>query len=446
MRGSVWVNLGRDLLEQGRDPRDAYAKACADFGETLKRHPGWPPFWVKRGLLRNNWALAAPRFGEDAEPHFREAIGDLDEAVRVDPTPAYEARLMRAEVLMQWGRHRADRDTSPDDRFERALQDLGVILDGDPGHAEALEKRGFVRMNRALWIEREGDPSDEYRSAIETFTAAIEADARRPEPWVGRGMAQTNEGTWRFRHRRSPVERYEQACRDLEEALKRDPRSEDALSGLATTRMNWAMWEEATDPVSDNLREKLGFCQVKAGDARQAAGENPSPWYARGEEALTEAIRRDPAPEQRWRMRGSARMSWAHYEPERGHELLRLAAEDFGEAIRRISDDPRVWTNRGNCRLTLAALLEGRGEGAEEHRRAGFEDLDRAASLAPSMGEPWMVRAVFQMNRAKRARGEAARPHYEAALNDLLEAVRRDPSKAREAEPMIRECKAALGR
>jgi serine/threonine protein kinase/Tfp pilus assembly protein PilF len=196
--------------------------------------------------------------------------------------------------------------------------------------------RKYSLTNDARWLE----------SATQQCAQALKLGQKLAPVHVTCGLINTAKG------------QYEQAVADFEQALQIDPRSYDALQGLAIAhnRLNKPELAEATYKRAIHLRPDLWTCYNELGRFYQSQGK-----YTDAVEQFKKVI--EMAPESYW---GFNNLGAAY-----------IYVGDRGEALRMFEKSDQLTPN-SPARSNMGAILayEGRfGEAAQAYSRA--LDLDR---------------------------------------------------------------------
>lgn len=180
-RGSAFKDLG------------AFDKAIGDLSEAIRLDPDSPEPYANRGDAFN-----------DAKK-FDEAIADFDRAIRLDPSfgyafqqrgDAYESKGMHARAINDYDE--ALRVDPIDDfvlsvrckvranwgrQLEQALKDCSEAISLGDDDEYAYEQRGLVHLRLG-----------HYDEAIADYSEALKGYAGRPESLYGRGIARLRNG------------------------------------------------------------------------------------------------------------------------------------------------------------------------------------------------------------------------------------------------------------
>ena len=370
--------------------------AISDMNEALRLDPEDPWMYYERGRARCaagdfRAALAdAERFlekcpdeaiGYDALARVRHNMGDLDaalaaieEAVKLEPKNG-ELLVYRARFLCKLS------------RLEEALAGFEAAL------AQPCEAKGEWRAVASVglnWVNgRIAMKQGNYREAIEQFGAALEiieqsADLqesiqRLAHVYHDRGLAWHSLGE------------YENALRDLDEAVRLKPEDEDSLYFRAHLLLLCNRIEEASatyeaalenDPEAKEGRNEetiahrnwlAGAIALKQGDLREAIELFDA---ALGAIEQSEGVlKRDQSVARVYNDRGEAWYLLREYE----HAL-----RDFGQAVTLHPDHPVHYINRAQALIWLRRYEEADQDFAEAVQR-GADCAHSHACFAWSM-------------------------------------------------------------
>jgi tetratricopeptide (TPR) repeat protein len=253
------------------------------------------------------------------------ALGDLNEAIRLDPT-SVEARLCRGEVRFRQG------------DLDKAVADFTEASRLDPASATPYALRAVV------WRVKK-----DYDKAIEDCSQAIRLDPTDPRTFNLRGIV------WDQKKHRY------KAIADYSEAIRLDPKGSVPYFNRGFARLLKRDYDRAIADFTETIR-----LDPKNGDAYEYRGHA---WSQRGQydrsiADFTEAIRLDPRDAF---ARNGRALAWA------AKREFDKAVADYNEAIRLAPRNADYYVNRGRASLyrkeydqsiadlTTALSLEPRG-------------------------------------------------------------------------------------
>ncbi len=434
--------------------RGFFPDAVGDFDSALRLNSDREGSWFARGRTHLHRAIAKARRGEDAAEPYGNAVRDLEEAIRRNPSrDANHALLVRALIAA--------------DLFARAAKEIEQTQD--------RATRATVWYRTALRQKSSGqDPSESFRKAVAELNGS-DFDSLRL-----RGAVQLEWGSEMEARGKDAAPTYRRALQDLEEALRLRPNDEPTLRKRGRARLclgadpkaftdfeeairlvaRWlGDWEGNADYPSDLLEEdplediertimKVEEAIVRAparddlfslqgmltrlrGRILDRRGRDPSESYQRSLRNLDEAIRLKPSCGAHWRGRGELGFCFGLFKIRQGGDsadYFRDAVANFDKAIALEPAVPGNWMLRADARA--AWLASKKGDGAELYSLAQ-SDYQEAARLGPLDSELYLRRG-----RTHR-RMEAWMP----AAEDFEKAVRLDPTLKPTLDAVLRECR-----
>ncbi|MBY0524561.1 MAG: tetratricopeptide repeat protein [Gemmataceae bacterium] len=384
-------NLARAYCERGRvrQATREYAKAHADFTESLQREP-CPTVYGERAAVscdQNNWL---------------QAIADADKALELDAEDA--------KALVVRGRARSMQGS-----WTAALQDFHRAWKIDPNLAPLYGYRALTYAHRSEFTQAAADADQaiqldgesallytlrgevagwrrDFTAAIPDFTKAIELDPRFAQAYYGRGLCHYG------------LRDYAKAVADYSKALEIAPGNLGCLLSRAEAHTGQAH----SDAAKDDYRQVVEL----ATDLLKTDPQNPWAYRCRGlayrhlgqggqgVADYTRAIEFDPKFRRAYGNRGQA------YAADKDYDKA------IADAAKLIEQEPRdVWA------LTSRAFAyRSRKDPGDADRAIG--DYSEAISFHPNY-------AV-----AYRGRGDVHlldRKDYEKAIADYTRAIELDP-------------------
>lgn len=246
------------------------------------------------------------------------------------------ARYERLVLLLRRHARQSAGESKPDPGLEDEIRREAKAVDA-LGLLALFEGRDAAKL-LAEEVERHPDRTEAWEALGRAtgdeavYTKAIALDRGYVPYLFGRADVRHQRGSRKKDHGQDPLADYEAAEEDLNEALRLEPESAEALG-------------------------RRGLVRTQRGVHRLQIGEDPKPDLAAAEADFTRALALDPGEMRAWIWRGSARYH--------GGDLAGSAA-DFEEAAKR-RRSPDLLMRRGRLRAKL-----GDYEGAEEDFRASI--------------------------------------------------------------------------
>ncbi|MBI2931494.1 MAG: protein kinase [Planctomycetes bacterium] len=431
--------MHRALLEDG--------EALAEQERALRKEPGYAPALYERIVLTARLYRRRLEDLEDLEGRGRPAIENdarargLMQRMREDldrlkgaTGDLSEGQQACAEGLRAWAADRCDEvrrtlqevvATTPHleeayealaaherlhGAFEDAIKWWTEGLKRDRGYVVHLEGRSLVRRQWGVRKAGQGeDPCALYEEAIRDLDDALRLYPERDQTWWWRGATRTDLGTYKASRGENADAIYEAAIEDFGEAMRLNPTEDDAWVSRGTTRLNWAM-------------------------SKADRGGDPTELYRAAMEDFEAALKLNAALSLTWAERGRARMNRANYEAARGQNTgmsYERAIEDYGEALRLNPRRGETWMLRGTAFANWANTKLVQGEDPGVLYEKAIEDYGEALRLNPGRDETWLRRGIARMygGVCKAGRDEDPADSYEAAERDFGEALRLNPGR-----------------
>ncbi|MHC4600869.1 MAG: protein kinase domain-containing protein, partial [Planctomycetota bacterium] len=450
-RGNAHSTLHEYRTNRGLDGEDAFRRSLRDFGEALRRIPGYGPAHRGRGTAYVKRAQEQAMRGRDPRPAYGSAILDFDKAVaaepksflalgnradaygylakylareKMDPTepakkaiadakaaraidPEYpEADMILAGAHFSLGQYEADQGRDPRDLFGEALREFTAHLMKFPEDYFGHTNLGTVHMNIAQYEAARGlDPYPSFAKALAGMTKALEINPAYNTALTNRGNVYFHRGFYEKKAGKDSRASFKAALSDYEGALKRNPEDLSVLSnrGAAHYNLFWAerrMGADATD-----ILEKA----VADYDAILEKSPNyPGAYYNRGMAFLglgKEGRAVDPV------------------------KMLARAANDFHKALARKPGDLKLVEQRGIATMHLATAYARAKKDPRKTCRKALESFDRVLEAKPDhhllRAERACVRSMLGYFRA--VWGLESRDEYRSALEDYRAVLKAMP-------------------
>ncbi len=398
MRAQARVSWGQQLARQGQDPSDIFARALADYDESLRLDPDRVETWIWRAVLRSELGKSA----SDPGVQYRAGLADADEAVRRGPGMALVHEL-RGHLLVSW----ALRVPSEEGRLLEAFDSYSRALEVNPCAVSAWGRRAIARYNLASRKQVRGqDPDSDYLAALGDLAEALRLNPRYVEGWLLTGM---------IRYNRDCRGREPGQLAAAEEALRK------AVEAAPGHGRSWA-W--------------LGRIRI----ALAKVDPDPGSRLRSAKEALDEAVRLVPTYPDSWIDRGRVHLHLgAGIQESNGDPLLAYEAAradlEKGRSLEGAGFDD--WDSLATARLAIASWKGAKGSPDLELYKSGLEASAKALALAPGSAVLW-----HQAGDAHRDLGrfQAEAAEYREAARCYRKAVELDPSLEAVVERRLAEC------
>jgi tetratricopeptide (TPR) repeat protein len=263
--------------------------ALADFSEAIQRDPKDTRLFLARGAVYARLQK------------YPESLADRDQAVQLDPknAEAYVARGGTYHLLGQHDKGLADRSTAigldPSyavaweargnayymlGRFDEALGDLEQAQRLDPANQDtkrlAAAAKAKVDEIIAQAQAKEAAPETESLHLPNTVAAVQPAAARTPAPVQAPPAETADASTYHTRGRKLlQEEHYDEAIRQLTEALKLDPVLAQAYNARGFAHFRLKHYAKAIADFDEAIRFFPGYANayVNRAVARRASGD-----------------------------------------------------------------------------------------------------------------------------------------------------------------------------
>jgi len=379
----------------------------------------------------------------------------LGEVLRGQPL-LEEARLTLADLELEQG------------RLAVALKLYEEGAEKDAGFWPYRHRIGQVRIIR-LATGASRDPSEDYRKAEEEFNRILGWDPGREFTRLLRGELYLHLAQREFAIGQNGEKWVGKATDDFDEALRRNPGSTFARTGLARV-LHWVANQES-DPgkQEEGMRKALEHLDraVESGrdwqllmlrgegraDLARAvafAGGEGDPIFAQAIRDLEEASEAAPEMAIVWLKFGVVFSKWGLVRRRAGAD----PSEMFEEAVRRIEKalegspaDAQAWVELGGVEVNWGIWVENQGGDGTARFQAGVEHLNRAVHCAPEDARARQYRGNAYASIVLR-RGRAGLDAVEEArsgLEDFREAVRFNLRLETEVRPAMEFLERYLG-
>ncbi len=390
----TWNWAGHVAMEVGD-----LKKAVDYFTKGTAIDRGYAPNYRGRALAWHDEGDRRRRAGGDAAEAYRAAIVDYEEAMRL-LSVREDLRVGRAASRVNWALACLDRGEDPSELLRQAVEDLDLAVRLSPAWFEPWVRRAAAWHNLGNWASRSADPEPAWDAAERDYTAAIERGRKRVEGWMGRGQLRATRAAWE-RKRGGGGERWRQAIEDLDLAVNVDPRHAEARQRRADARATWGrsagaeaetLFRAAEEDYAEAERLEpsagiaagMGGLYVNWGIHAAATGD-PVPYYEKAVAAFDRAIALIPTYAEALAHRAQARTNWGVW--LRGHRgdpaaLYDAAIRDYGDAIA-IDARPEFFVRRGDLKVNRGIAAQQTTD-PSEHYAGALSDFAEAAKRNPS--------------------------------------------------------------
>ena len=401
-------------------------------------------------------ALALRRAGDNVQ--MRKFLAPLESAYR----QALEREPGLAEVEFLMGRmHRALLDE------ESALEYQERALEKDPRYLPALFERTVLlsqeygrRLKSAYdeleasdatvgidEVERRRPDLKELRNRIletcDAFERSVVQGPARNAPGFTRACVPVLHGVRAYHQNR-----YEEARKLLEEAIRLDPLMEEAretLTRVVRAEVRKGMpdrqrrWNQAETLFTQGLEQDQGYLPHYFGRGRlrwsrgswtRHRGGNPLEHYTEAEQDFARATEVNPRSSEAWAWRGKMRMYHAIYriETDQDPKADCAKAEEYcGKAIEVDPKDYLGWMWRGSTRFYRGMYLAQKGLDAIPDFEGAEKDYTKALRVNPEAADvlKWRGRMRAWYGAALAKRGEDPSPVLAGGNQDFTDSLPR---------------------
>ncbi|WP_238539808.1 hypothetical protein [Corallococcus macrosporus] len=310
------------------EPHEAdLEQALALFRQGLGINARLPPLHNGLGAALLWQAEQRWEEGGDTAPLLQQAQAAFEEARRLAPKQAY-AHNNLGEVWLRRATIQAARGEDPRPSGRAAVEAYQQALSLQEGDADLWANLGRAQTLLATWsLERGGDPGQELSRAESSLARASSLNARQAHIWRNLGELRALKARWLARRDTVKDADFEAAAEAFQQALTLAPRRHDFRLEAARFQLAWAEWRQRAGMdagpslargltlADEVLAVRPGWARALAlrGGLRVALADTPAAleqrqaWHAEGQEALRQALARNPLLESEWRSRrGSA--------------------------------------------------------------------------------------------------------------------------------------------
>lgn len=349
---------GLALLRLGR-PQEAFA----EFDRAVKEWPNDPTAWLLRGVARHARAVGSGfDFGPIVSDGLRQAIGDLDEALRLAPDDL-EVQAARASVWLSLGDATAKSGSDPGPLLDAGERDLYAARFAGVPVAALLRRRGESLLHFAAYERARGrDARAICARAQAEFEDALAAGSTELETRTGMVRAQQGSGLAR-----------------VGAGADRRAKGPEAIYSL-----EWALREKPGDP---EILGELGAAWLALSEQRAASGLDPEDSLVRAIHCYCEAARRTPDDLEAYLRSVQCLLrqgDWREHHRRDGRPSFKGAIEDLNQTLARAPQHAAARELRGDAWRFLGAAEEALGNDPSEAWRHAQGDYRAAIELGAS--------------------------------------------------------------
>ncbi|MHC5040394.1 MAG: protein kinase domain-containing protein, partial [Planctomycetota bacterium] len=252
--GNLLLMLALQECRAGRDPRPIFEKAITAFTRAIELKANRQVLQPRiiRGVVHTQWALYLLEQGKDPREPFRKALADFDippETVLPTLNPSFH----RAIVYLHTAYYLDEKGEDPQEAFERAIDELSAALRREPGNIEILRGRAVSRYNLGLTRKARGrDPSRFFQLSMADFDQALQKEKKHAGIYKERGNLLSSMASHALGLGRDPRQMVEKALQDFETALRLDPNLDSVRKSQAEAYLLTGQLQErlGADPLS----------------------------------------------------------------------------------------------------------------------------------------------------------------------------------------------------
>jgi serine/threonine-protein kinase len=266
-RGSALISLAHDEWNRGGDPMAPLEEARRAFEQAIQLAPSQGYGQGNLGNVLGERASFEIKLGKDPTPSLDRAERAIQEAVRHIPDHAATWANLGSVLLLR-ARWEASTARDPSARLKAAEEALATALKLNPREDTAWGYRGEGRALRADWRATRSLPFDaDFEEAAAALTRAAELAPKSPGHRLA--LAECLHTWWRWRRRagRDGGDRLEQAAAAAEQALAARPGWPEAAAIRAAIRVAAADEQEP--------RRRLEMLEQARRELESALRRNP---------------------------------------------------------------------------------------------------------------------------------------------------------------------------
>ncbi|MBI3857826.1 MAG: hypothetical protein HY293_19265, partial [Planctomycetes bacterium] len=264
-RGVVRAALSVSKLMALQDPVPLCQEAMEDLAKAIERNPQGDEAYSWRAVARIPWSIWIGVRGGNVEPLYNDAIADLGQALKLNPGRG-ETWLARANIHIAWANYQAGVGKMPREPLLIATRDLDVATQKIPDGVQAPERRGRIELMLAAMPGE--DAAKRCLAAADCFETVLARSPKNEAGLSGRGEARMRLAVEKLRRKENPASAFDDAFRDLEEALKTQPSARILRAEAYVHRGDWKA-------KAGRDAEAVADFQAAISDAKQAIEANP---------------------------------------------------------------------------------------------------------------------------------------------------------------------------
>lgn len=228
MRGEVHVELGDLYLSRERpiDAEDQYGLALSDIALALKRNPNHVHALWARSLAERKMRELKPTNADDLRKAFEPCLRDLRQALLWEPNNAI-LYLALGETYEEIGRQRESLTSDPTAEYGLAIESLDKAVELNPSLADAMARRGFVRVRLSRFPHQ--DTEKLWGEAFADFDKGLKLNPRNILSLLGVAFLNVCEADAALVNGRPASDKLNSALQALAKAQDTSPNHPDAL-------------------------------------------------------------------------------------------------------------------------------------------------------------------------------------------------------------------------
>ncbi|RKH12089.1 serine/threonine-protein kinase [Corallococcus sp. CA053C] len=449
---STWLQA-RYRVEKGEDPRELLGKAAALF-ESIPVADRDRGYYGDSGLVFKTWADYEDQVGVDSQGSRDKAIRAYEAAIALDPRIPEDWINLGSALLT---RASLPRNAQADQDLKRAADALAKAQTLNPQHMVSYFYAGEVHAELARRRRNRGeDVRPELELALEQYRRGLAINPRIPNLHNGMGAALLLRADDAWNRGGDPLPVLDEARASFEQAIAVSPGQGFAyanLGSLLARRCNYLLalgedprpsGREAEAPLRRGLermpgatwlRGLLGTVHVAQARFELEQGRDPGAELSRALEELHAALEKNAQDAEMWLQLGKAQVIAARWKEQRGAlkaDDMEAAARSFEKAITLSPDDPEYRLEAGLFYRLWVERQQRAGRESGPKLQRGLELAEQVLKARPDWPVAQALRAGLRLELADTASPEDPRHWRSQALEELTQALKRNPNLAHE--------------